>query len=156
MDQKDEKFLILEQYRIYSDAKEKFIERQFTTNRFYLILNLVVLITVYILNTLTPQYIPVIILCALGVIIAFLWWINVDNYQVLIKVKYANVLEYLESKLPEQPYKKEYQDYKELKKKSNLVIFGDCQKSLTAVIIFVYLIMFAYNIINLIRYQLIF
>ena len=29
MENKDEKYLILEQYRIYSEAKEKFIERQF-------------------------------------------------------------------------------------------------------------------------------
>ena len=34
MDEKDEKYLILEQYRIYSEAKEKFIDRQFTTNQF--------------------------------------------------------------------------------------------------------------------------
>ena len=39
MDQKDEKYLILEQYRIYSESKDRFIERQFSTNRFYLILN---------------------------------------------------------------------------------------------------------------------
>ena len=37
MDPKDEKYLILEQYRIYSEAKEKFIDRQFSTNRFYLV-----------------------------------------------------------------------------------------------------------------------
>jgi len=59
MDEKDEKYLVLEQYRIYSDAKEKFVDRQFATNRFYMVLNLAVLITAYILATLTPQYHPV-------------------------------------------------------------------------------------------------
>ena len=36
MDPKDEKYLILEQYRIYSEAKEKFIDRNFNTNKFYM------------------------------------------------------------------------------------------------------------------------
>lgn len=156
MDSKDETFLILEQYRIYSEAKEKFIERQFTTNRFYLVLNLILLITIYALTTLTPQYMPVIVLCGLGVAIAFLWWINVDSYQMLIKVKYANVLEFLEQKLPEQPYQKEYKDYKEMKKRNNLIVFGDFQKVLTVVVIAIYFIALAYNLTQYVRYNLIF
>ena len=47
MDPKDEKYLILEQYRIYSDAKEKFTDRQFFTNKFYLVLNLILFITTF-------------------------------------------------------------------------------------------------------------
>ena len=47
MNDKDEKYLILEKYRIYSDAKEKFVERQFVTNRFYMVLNLAVLIYLF-------------------------------------------------------------------------------------------------------------
>ena len=39
--QNEEKFLVIEQYRIYSEAKESFITRNFQTNRFYLILSLV-------------------------------------------------------------------------------------------------------------------
>ena len=98
MNDKDEKYLILEQYRIYSDAKEKFVERQFATNRFYMVLNLAVLITAYVLATLTPQYHPVIVLSIIGLSISLMWWMNIDTYQTLIKVKYANVLEYLENK----------------------------------------------------------
>ena len=32
----DDKYILLEQYRIYSEAKEKFIDRHFSTNKFYL------------------------------------------------------------------------------------------------------------------------
>ena len=153
MNDKDEKYLILEQYRIYSDAKEKFVERQFVTNRFYMVLNLAVLITAYILATLTPQYHPVIVLSIIGLSISIMWWMNIDTYQTLIKVKYANVLEYLETKLPEAPYHKEFVDYKEVKRNSKFVIFGDCQKSLALSIAVVNFLICAYNATNLVRYH---
>ena len=153
MDEKDEKYLILEQYRIYSEAKEKFIDRQFTTNKVYLVLNLIILATTYILSTLTPQYSHVIVLSVVGIAISLMWWMNIDSYQLLIKVKYAKVLEYLETKLPEQPYHKEYVDYTQIKKKDNLIVFGDFQKVLTLIIACVYFVICTYNITNLIRYQ---
>lgn len=154
MDIKDEKYLILEQYRIYSDAKEKFIERQFTTNRFYLVLNLIILVVSYVLSTLTPQYQPTIVLAIIGFAVTIMWWMNIDSYQMLIKVKYAKVLEYLETKLPEQPYHKEFMDYMEMKKKNNLIVFGDFQKYLTLAIASVYVIQFANSITNLIKFQI--
>ncbi len=154
MDIKDEKYLILEQYRIYSDAKEKFIERQFTTNRFYLVLNLIILVVSYVLSTLTPQYQPTIVLAIIGFAVTIMWWMNIDSYQMLIKVKYAKVLEYLETKLPEQPYHKEFIDYMEMKKKNNLIVFGDFQKYLTLAIASVYVIQFANSVTNLIKFQI--
>ena len=154
MESKDEKYLILEQYRIYSDGKEKFIERQFATNRFYLVINIIMLIAIYILNVLTPQYTPIIILSVIGFAMTMMWWMNIDSYQTLIKVKYAKVLEYLETKLPEQPYHKEFVDYAEMKKKNNLIVFGDFQKYLTLAIALVYVVFFANSITNMIKYQI--
>jgi len=154
MDLKDEKYLILEQYRIYSDAKEKFIDRHFTTNKFFLVLNIIILIAIYILATLTPQFTPVIVMCVLGIGVTIMWWMNIDSYQLLIKVKYAKVLEYLETKLPEQPYHKEYVDYVELKQKKNLIVFGDFQKALTLIISCIYFVVASYNITNMIKYQI--
>ena len=154
MDQKDEKYLILEQYRIYSDAKEKFIDRQFATNRFYLVLNIILLVTAYVLTTLTPQYQPIIVLCVIGFSVTLMWWMNIDSYQTLIKVKYAKVLEYLETKLPEQPYHKEFVDYKEMIKNKKLIVFGDFQKILTLTIALVYIVAGTYSITNMIRFQL--
>ena len=151
MEQNDEKFLILEQYRIYSDAKERFIDRQFGTNKFYLVLNIIILVAVNILATLTPQYAPVIVGSIIGVSTTIMWWMNIDSYQMLIKVKYAKVLEYLETKLPEQPYHKEFIDYCEMKKKNNLIVFGDFQKALTLIIACVYFVIITYNITNMIR-----
>ena len=78
MESQDDRYLILEQYRIYTESKEKFIDRQFATNRFYLILNLIILITAYILTTLTPQHSPLIVLSVIGFAITMMWWMNID------------------------------------------------------------------------------
>ena len=154
MSPNDDKFIILEQYRIYEHSKEKFIDRQFTTNKFYLIANVIVLVTIYILSTLTPQYQPVIILSVIGLVMSLMWWMNIDSYQTLIKVKYANVLEYLETKLPEQPFHKEFVDYQHIKKQNNLVVFGDFQKFLAVIIAGVYFFACTYSVTNMIKFQM--
>jgi len=156
MDVNEQTKIILEEYRIYSEAKEKFIDRQFSTNRFYLIVNLVIMITAYILATLTPQYQPVVVLCTIGVAITVMWWMNIDSYQVLIKVKYSKVLEYLETKLPEQPYSMEYSEYKQMKKRNNLIVFGDVQKFLAVAIAILYIFVCIYNVMNMIKFQIMF
>ncbi len=149
----EDKKIALEQYRIYSEAKERFIDRQFTTNKFYLVLNIVLLIAAYILATLTPQYQPVIVICVIGIAITLMWWMNIDSYQMLIKVKYSKVLEYLETRLPEQPYHKEYVDYNAMKKSKGIIVFGDFQKALALAIMSVYFVVCTYNIINMIRFS---
>jgi len=52
--QQDEKQLILEQYRIYSEAKEAFTSRNFGINRFYLVFTLALFLIMYIIETITP------------------------------------------------------------------------------------------------------
>lgn len=158
MDSNEDKKIIIEQYRIYSDAKEKFIDRQFTTNKFYLVLNIVILVVTYLVITILPTVNvgalqPVFVFCLIGIALAFMWWMNVDSYQMLIKVKYARVLEYLETKLPEQPYHKEFTDYTEMKKKNNLIVFGDFQKTLAITFAGIYFVILAYNITDFIRHQ---
>ena len=151
MEQLDDRSVILEEYRIYTDTKEKFIDRQFRTNNFYLVLNLIILTAVNLFSVLTPQYLPVIIGSIIGAATTIMWWMNIDSYQMLIKIKYSKVLEYLETKLPEQPCHKEYSEYKEMKKKENLIVFGDFQKILTLIISCIYFIVIAYSITNMIK-----
>lgn len=138
---KDQKYLILEQYRIYSEAKEKFIDRQFASNRFYLIINLAIFITAFVFHTVPPVNFQAIIgLSIVGFFISTMWWMNIDSYQMLIKIKYAQVLEYLETKLPEQPYHKEFADYLAIKKNSNAIVFGDLQKYLALAILLIHIL----------------
>lgn len=154
MESKDEKYLILEQYRIYSDAKEKFIDRQFSTNKFYLTVNIIILLLAYVLNILTPQYHATLVLSIIGIAITFMWTMSIDTYQTLIKVKYAKVLEFIETKLPEQPYHKEFEEYTSMKKKKNLIVFGDMQKLLSWAILLVYVTACTISVYNIITVQL--
>ena len=149
MESQDERYLILEQYRIYSDAKEKFIDRQFSTNKFYLVINIIILITAYILASFTPQYHPVLILSIIGIAVTFMWLMSIDTYQTLIRVKYAKVLEYMETKLPEQPYHKEFEEHSAMKKSKKLIVFGDMQKLLTWSILLVYVTACTVSVYNI-------
>ena len=149
MESQEERYLILEQYRIYSDAKEKFIDRQFSTNKFYLVINIIILITAYILASFTPQYHPVLILSIIGIAVTFMWLMSIDTYQTLIRVKYAKVLEYMETKLPEQPYHKEFEEHSLLKKSKKLIVFGDMQKLLTWAIMLVYVTACTVSVYNI-------
>lgn len=139
----DEKFIILEQYRIYSEAKETFTARNFQTNRFYLILSLVLFLLLYIFNALTPSLMPLIVGSVVGMSVCVMWWLNLDSYQFLIKIKYSKVLEYMEESLPACPYKREYESFKEAKRDKKAIVFSDFQKFLTLILFSLFLIIFS-------------
>ena len=143
----DDKELILGQYQAYSLAKEKYIDRHFQTNRFYLVLNFVLLFVAYLFISLTPTYVPVLLTTAFGLVVSTLWWLNID-YQFWIKIKYAKVLEYLETKLPERPFNKEFMEFKEAKKQKKALVFADFQKGLTALMFLTFLLTFVYFLIQ--------
>ena len=67
----------------------------------------------------------------LGVSICAMWWMNVDSYNTLIKVKYANVIEKIEEKLPVKPFTDEYQGIDEFRK-NKVFMFSDIQKFIAA------------------------
>lgn len=148
--QNDEKFLVLEQYRIYSEAKDEFTSRNFQTNRFYLVLTLVLFLLLYIFFALTPAVAPMVVGSLVGMSVCIMWWLNLDSYQFLIKIKYAKVLEEIEKELPVQPYKKEYESFNEAKKNKKAIIFSDFQKSLTIILFCVFLVIFSNNVTQLI------
>lgn len=146
----DDKELILGQYQAYSLAKEKYIDRHFQTNRFYLVLNFVLLFVAYLFISLTPTYVPVLLTTAFGMVVSTLWWLNIDSYQFWIKIKYSKVLEYLETKLPERPFNKEFLEFKEAKKQKKALVFADFQKGLTALMFLTFLLTFVYFLIQFI------
>ncbi len=144
--QNDEKFLVIEQYRIYSQAKEEFTTRNFQTNRFYLVLSLILFLLLYIFNALTPSLMPLVIGSTVGMAICVMWWLNLDSYQFLIKIKYSKVLEEMENLLPFNPYRKEYQAFQEAKKNKKAIVFSDFQKFLTVVLFCLFLVIFSNSI----------
>lgn len=122
--------LLLEQYKMYSEHKERFCDRSFKTNKFYLLLVLGLILVMYLTKDYTFVFglSSVLVFSVVGIAVCFLWWVNVDSYNFLIKVKLGKVLEEMEKRLPAQPYKDEFTEIRELRQKKREFIFADMQK----------------------------
>ncbi len=123
---------ILEQYKLYADQKEKFISRNFSTNRFYLISFVVlVILTIYAGGIIFVKLIPgSLLFSAVGALVCVLWWMNIDSYNLLIKIKYQNVLEEMEKAFSIKPFTIEREALAEYKKNKKAFLFSDMQKTL--------------------------
>ena len=67
-----------------------------------------------------------------GIAVSSLWWMNVDSYNTLIKIKYADVIEKIEEKLPVHPFTDEYKGIEDFKNKK-IFMFSDIQKFIAIV-----------------------
>ena len=132
-----EKELIFKQYKMYSEQKDNFITRSFGINRFYLCISLILLLLIPFTRGLVFAYgIPLgVFLAIFGMCCSALWWMNMDSYNILIKVKFSKVLEEIEKDLPKQPYADEYKGIKDFRENKKMFLFSDIQK-LFAVILF--------------------
>ena len=126
--------LILREYKMYSEQKENFIDRNFKTNRFYMASIFVLIIAlIYTGNVIFLNKISATLVFSLmGTAICTLWWMNVDSYNTLIKVKFANVLEKIEEKLPVKPFTDEYKGIEDFKN-NKVFMFSDIQKLIAVV-----------------------
>ena len=68
----------------------------------------------------------------IGISVCALWWMNVDAYNTLIKIKYANVLEVLEEKLPVKPFTDEFKGIEEFRN-NKVFMFSDIQKLIAVI-----------------------
>ena len=121
--------LIFREYKMYADQKENFIDRNFRTNRFYMVsLFAIIFAMIFTGNVVFMERITATLLFSLmGISICTLWWMNVDSYNTLIKIKFANVLERIEEKLPVQPFSEEYKGIEEFRN-NKVFMFSDIQK----------------------------
>lgn len=127
--------LIFEEYKLYCEQKENFVERNFGTNKFYmaavlvLIFSLIYTGNVVFLNKISATF----VFALLGVCISTLWWMNVDSYNTLIKVKYSNVIDKIEEKLPIKPFSEEFKGIQEFRK-NRVFMFSDIQKLIAVIV----------------------
>ena len=125
----DRDYIVFQEYKMYTEQKENFIERNFKTNKFYmiavicLIFALIYTNNILFLNKLTAT----LVFAFFGVAVSSLWWMNVDSYNTLIKIKYGDVIEKIEEKLPIRPFADEYKSIEEYKNKK-IFMFSDIQK----------------------------
>lgn len=126
--------LIFREYKMYSEQKENFIDRNFKTNRFYMASIFVLIIAlIYTGNVIFLNKISATLVFSLmGTAICTLWWMNVDSYNTLIKVKFANVLEKIEEKLPVKPFTDEYKGIEDFRN-NKVFMFSDIQKLIAVV-----------------------
>lgn len=124
--------MVLEQYKVYSEQKEKFVARNFATNRFYFIAFVaLVYLTIYTGTVVFMNLISASLLfSAVGALVCVLWCMNIDSYNLLIKVKYKKVLEDMENYLPVKPYTQEREGIEEYRSKKKAFLFSDMQKTL--------------------------
>ena len=125
----DREELIFEEYKLYAEQKENFIDRNFRTNRFYMISFVAMIFAmIYTSNVVFLERITATLLFSLiGISVCVLWWMNVDSYNTLIKIKFSNVLEEIEEKLPVKPFTDEYKGIEEFRNKK-VFMFSDIQK----------------------------
>lgn len=125
----DEKHLILEQYRIYNEMKESFINRSFAINRFYMLLSAIFFFTMIVIKMMFPsQYALLLGLEIFGIASCVLWISNQDAYSTIIKIKYNAVIEKLEEDLPKAPNKDEYKELTDKRSKKRVILVKDIQK----------------------------
>ena len=143
--------IIFQQYKLYTEQKESFVDRSFSTNKFYLILVLSLILIMFLTKDFTFVYglSSILIFSVVGMAICVFWWINVDSYNFLIKVKLAKVIEEIEKKLPIQPYTEEFLAIKDLRKNKRMFLFADMQKTLATLALLLFLVLFIYTAVPL-------
>lgn len=141
--------LIFQQYRLYTEQKDKFVDRSFHSNKFYLVLIVVLsLLTLITKGLMFPFGLTAtLIFSFMGVAICILWWINMDSYNLLIKVKLSKVVEEIEKQLPVQPYTLEFETLKDLRKNKRMFLFSDMQKTFALILMLVFLVLFINEVV---------
>lgn len=134
---------ILQEYILYVQHKENFVNRSFSANRFYMILSLVVLAA-----TVPVKFIPfsfgiifTMLFSLIGMILCVLWVMNNAAYKRLLKIKFQKVIERLEDELPVKPYQMESEALKEANK-NKVSLFADLQQTLSWLIFVAFLTIF--------------
>ena len=130
----DREELIFEEYKMYAEQKENFIDRNFRTNRFYMISFVAIIFAMIFTGNIVfmSKITATLIFSLIGISVCALWWMNVDAYNILIKIKFNNVLEVLEEKLPVKPFTEEYKGIEEFKN-NKIFMFSDIQKFISVI-----------------------
>ena len=135
----DEKYILLEQYRIYSEAKDRFIDRTFLVNRFYIVFAALLFFSMIAIKSIfVDAYAILLGIEFFGLAVSFLWVSNQDAYTSIIKLKY-NTVESIEEDLLASPNRDEYAKLKELRSDKKIVLLKDIQKWFAIVLMLLFL-----------------
>ena len=136
----DDKYILLEQYRIYSEAKDRFIDRTFLVNRFYIVFSAVLFLSMIAIKSIfVDAYALLLGIEIFGIAVNFLWVSNQDAYTSIIKLKYSTVIEGIENQMPASPNKDEYAKLCELRSNKKIVLLKDIQKWFAIILMLLFL-----------------
>lgn len=142
---------VLQEYILYVQHKENFVNRTFDANKFYLIAALVVLCIAVPVVFIPVANIFGILFSIVGMVLCILWKMNINAYKRLLKIKFQNVIERLEDELPVKPYQLESKALKEQNQTKGFM-FADMQTILSFVIFVAFAATFVFDII--VQYQM--
>lgn len=131
-----------QQYKLYTEQKDRFVDRSFNTNKFYMVLVLTLITVMFLTKDYSFVYglSATLVFSAVGMAICLLWWINMDSYNFLIKVKLGKVIEEIEKTLPAQPYTQEFVAIKDLRQNKREFLFADMQKMLATILLLLFFV----------------
>jgi hypothetical protein len=140
----DERYIALEQYKIYCEMKENFVNRSFSTNKFYIITIIFLFVITYMTRDVYFEFniSAIVINSLIGMGLSIFWWANVDAYDTIIKIKFKNVIDELEKHLPSQPHSLEKEGFIELRKAKKGYMFSDMQKMLALTVFIIFMVLF--------------
>ncbi len=126
--------LIFREYKLYTEQKENFIDRNFRTNRFYMVSFVAIIFAMIYTGNIVfmDRLSATLVFSLIGVAVCALWWMNVDSYNTLIKIKFSNVIETIEEKLPVKPFTEESKGIQEFRE-NKVFMFSDIQKFIAVV-----------------------
>ena len=138
--------VLVREYQAYLESKDKFVERSFFVNRFYLMIVFGLLLYLFWQIDRLGNYVSlsVLITCALGMASSMFWVLNQDSYAYLIKIRLGVVLEKFEQHLPMQPHNMEYTEIQARNKKKR-VMFVDIQKGVAFMAFLIFFSIFTYG-----------
>ena len=142
-----DKDLLLEQYKLYYTMKERFVDRNFTTNKFYLCMVIAIFVVMFFTTEITFAYgiSANLVMSILGMAVSFFWWSNADAYNIMNKVKLKHVMDEMEKQLPMAIHLVEMKGFAQYKKQNKVVIFSDMQKGVAICMILIFFIIFLIN-----------
>lgn len=139
-----DKDLLFQQYEIYYTMKERFVDRNFMTNKFYLCVVIMIFVVMFFTKDITFDYnvSANLIMSILGMAVSFFWWSNADAYNIMIKVKLKHVIDEMEKHLPMAVHLIEMKGFSQYKKQNKVVIFSDMQKGVAICMILIFFCIF--------------
>ena len=146
----EEKQEIMELYKEFTYTKENFVNRSFGTNKFYIVIIILLLIVLGVLKEFIVKdgSLTVVAIGLAGFACSLLLWSNQDAYAYLLKIKFSAVIDKMEEKFSFQPCIEELKAIRKNAKDRKTYVFADVQKLFAVVTMMIFLAAAVYDLIQ--------